>query len=184
MPKTGVSGFYTFMVTTGVYLTSKEILVMEHNFYNGLSMFVLCVAITTNYGKKIGQAIDKHVDQYEELVSHDRNSEKKMYEDGIADEKNLQWSCEGQQFLVDAKRENVLLQLEEEYRKRLFHVYNEVKKRLDCQVELGLAEGRFVQKNIVSYVVNGVQQALTPDFLNQYMDKCIQDLEVIVKKKL
>lgn len=182
MPKTGVSGLYTFMVTTGVYLFSKEILVTEHNFYNGISMFVLCVAISRKYGKQIGQAIDKHLDEYEKSVSRGRDTEKKMYEDGVAEEKQQQWSFEGQQLLVNAKRENVHLQLEEEYRKRLFHVYNTVKKRLDCQVELAKVEGRLVQKNIVSYVVNGVQQSLTPDFLNKYMDKCIEDLEVIVKR--
>lgn len=183
MPKTGVTGFYTFLVTTGTYMFSKEILVAEHNFYNGLSMLAICVVVSTKFGKTIGKHIDVHLDKYEAEMSEGRNNEKKRNEDGIADEKKLQWSHDGQLILLEAKRENVMLQLEEEYRKRLSHVYDAVKRRLDYQVELALVEGRFVHKNIVLYVVNEVQKALTPDFLNKYMDKCIQDLEVLVKTR-
>lgn len=181
IPKTGVTGFYTLIFTAGTYVTSKEILVMEHNFYNGLGMLVLCVLLTNKIGKQVAREIDKHIDQYEASYSQVRTNQKKMSEDGIKEEKKLQWSSEGQLLLLDAKRENVRLQLEYEYRKRLAHVFNEIKKRLDCQVELTQVEGRLVQKNIVAYVVNEVQKSLTPDFLNKYMDKCIEDLEVLSK---
>lgn len=155
---------------------------MEHNFYNGLSMLAICVALTKKFGKSVAKQIDKQLDEYEKDLSQNRNNRKKMLEDGIVHEKKLQWSCEGQQQLVDAKRENVHLQREAEFRKRLIHVYEEVKKRLDCQIKLTEVEGKFVHKNIVSYVVHEVTKSLTPDFLNKYMEQCIDDFAEMSKK--
>lgn len=163
-------------------MISKEILVMEHNFYNGLSVLVICIALTKKYGVKAAEQLDKLIDKYEKEVSQSRIDQKKLLEDSITHEKESQWSFEGQTLLIDAKRENVQLQLEAEYRKRLIHVYDEVKKRLDCQIELGSVEGKYVHKNIVSYVVNEVHKSLTPEFLNKYMEKCIEDMEALAKQ--
>lgn len=170
------------MFTTGTYVASKEILIMEHNFYNGLSMLIICIAVSKKFGDKIAQQIDKQIDQYETDISQNRNDEKNMFDAAIVNEKKLQWSCEGQTLLIDAKRENVHLQREAEYRKRLMHVYNEVKKRLDCQIEISKVESKLVHKNIVSYVINEVNKSLTPEFLNQYMERCIEDFADIVKR--
>lgn len=145
-------------------------------------MLAICVAVSTKFGKTIGKQIDKLVDEYEANLSKNRNDEKKMFEDSIEQEKKLQWSSEGQLLLVEAKRENVHMQREAEFRKRLMHVYEEVKKRLDCQIELSKVEGKYVHKNIVAYVINEVNKSLTPEFLNSYMDRCIEDFAAIAKK--
>lgn len=155
---------------------------MEHNFYNGLSILAICVGVTTKFGKGIGKQIDKLVDAYEADLSQSRNDEKKMLEDSIEQEKKLQWSNEGQLLLVEAKHENVHMQREAEFRKRLMRVYEEVKKRLDCQIELSKVEGRYVHKNIVAYVINEVNKSLTPEFLNSYMERCIEDFAALAKK--
>lgn len=182
MPKTGVSGFYTFLVSFGTYLASKEIYVMEHEYYNGLGMAALCIMVVRSVGKTIGKQLDQMVDKYESEFSSQREEVKKLYELTIKHEEKEQWRNEGQRMVVQAKRENVHLQLEANYRRRLFHVYKEVKKRLDYQVELVTVQDRLVHRNIVDWVIREVQKSLTPGVLDKYFDKCVEDLAKLIER--
>lgn len=87
----------------------------------------------------------------------------------------------GQTLLVQAKRENVALQLEASYRERLLTAYQQVKNRLDYQVEKTNAERRIAQKNLVEYVIARVKASITPDQEKQNINKCISDLALLAK---
>ncbi|CAH1992894.1 unnamed protein product [Acanthoscelides obtectus] len=180
--KTGVTGPYTFAFTLSTYLISKEIYVMEHEYYSGLSLLIMWIVGVKKLGPKLAEALDKKVDEYESEWNESRVQEKQILNEQISDEQKAQWSMEGQTLLIDAKRENVALQLEANYRERLLSAYREVKKRLDYQVEKQNIERRIQQKNLVDWVVAKVRASITPDQEKQNINKCIADLAVLAQK--
>lgn len=179
--KTGVTGPYAFGLGFGTYLISKEWYVMEHEYYNGLSLAILCIIGVKKMGPAIAKYIDKGIDEYEAAWNIGRVSEKDALNGQIKNEEQNQWSTEGQLLLVGAKRENVALQLEAAYRNRMMHAYNEIRRRLDYQVEKQNVERRVAQKNLVDWVVGHVLGSITADQEKQNIDKCIADLGVLAK---
>uniref|UniRef100_V5H551 ATP synthase subunit b n=1 Tax=Anoplophora glabripennis TaxID=217634 RepID=V5H551_ANOGL len=179
--KTGVTGPYTFAFTLSTYLVSKEIYVLEHEYYSGLSLLIMWIVAIKKLGPPIAAYLDKEVDEYESAWNKSRVEEKQVLGEQIADEEKAQWSLEGQNLLIQAKRENVALQLEANYRERLVTVYNDIKKRLDYQVEKQNIERRIAQKNLVDWVVGKVRASITPDQEKQNINRCISDLGLLAK---
>jgi len=128
--KTGVTGPYTLGFTLTTYLVSKEIYVLEHEYYTGISIIIMLYFATTRLGPKIAAVLDKHVDKHCEELDGGRKDTLDHLQNSIAAEEKFLWQAEGQKLLLEAKRENVLLQLEAAYRERLMTAYTMVKKRL------------------------------------------------------
>ena len=61
-PKTGVTGGWTFGTGLLVYLLSKEIWVLEHEFWNGVSLFIIIGYIVKKFGPQIGAYARKEMD--------------------------------------------------------------------------------------------------------------------------
>jgi len=179
--KTGVTGPYAFAFTVSTYLLSKEIYVLEHEYYSGLSLALIWIVAIKKLGPKLAATLDKQIDNYEKDWNEGRVQEKQVLEEQIADEEKAQWSMEGQNILIQAKRENVGLQLEAAYRERIIAAYQAIKNRLDYQVEIANAETRIAQRNLVEYVVSKVKAAITPDQEKQNINKCISDLALLAK---
>ncbi|XP_063636100.1 ATP synthase subunit b, mitochondrial [Cydia splendana] len=181
--KTGVTGPYTFGVGLATYLCSKEIYVMEHEYYSGLSLLVMVYVAAKKFGPSIGAYLDKEVDSIESSWNEGRAQTIESLEKAIAEEKKAQWRAEGQELLVQAKKENVLLQLEAAYRERLMKAYSEVKRRLDYQLEKSNVERRLAQKHMVDWIVSNVTKAITPDQEKATLDRCIADLAALAARK-
>lgn len=124
--KTGVTGPYAFGVGLMTYLFSKEIYVMEHEYYSGLSLAIMCVVAVKKLGPTISKWLDNEVDLVEKEWNQGRTDELQRRTQSIEDEKREQWRAEGSLMLMDAKKENIALQLEAAFRERSMNVYNEV----------------------------------------------------------
>ncbi len=177
--KTGVTGPYTFGVGLATYLCSKEIYVMEHEYYSGLSLGIMMIYAVKKFGPAIGAWCDKEIDQISADWNQSRIDDITNYEDQVKAEKTEQWRADGQLMLVEAKKENVALQLEAAYRERIARVYGEVKRRLDYQVACQHVVRNVNQKHMVNWIVNNVLKSITPDQEKETLSKCILDLNAI-----
>lgn len=99
---------------------------MEHEFYNGISLLIICVASVKLFGSKLAQVLDKEIDKYQNELEETRKNDVINYEDLISNEKKMQLRLDGQKMIMDIKKENVKIQLEATYRERMMQVYEEV----------------------------------------------------------
>jgi len=174
---TGVTGPYVFMGTFGTFLMSKEYFIFSFEtnilFTGGVFMIYLVKKLTPGTNKFIeGLKKDEaqvYVD-YEEHCKEELNKTAKHYEKELA-------NAEGIPMLYAAKRDNVGLQLEAEYRERQQRVYSEVKRRLDYQVETDNVKRRVEQAHMVNWIIDNVKKSITPEQEKQNLQACITRLK-------
>lgn len=59
------------------------------------------------------------------------------------------------------------------------HPYFQAKRRLDYQLELANVERNISQKNMASWITDGVLKSITPAQEQESLKKCIQDLKAL-----
>lgn len=175
--KTGVTGPYLFGTGLLTYLYSKEILIMDHEFWTGVTIVIMIVTAIKKFGPAVSAYMDKEVDALEEMLDGNRVGGMAALQEAIKNEEHSQWQAQGEKMLFDAKRENVHLQLEYEFRKRQMAVYTEVKKRLDFQFEVQNVKRRLQQKHMVNWILDSVVKSITPQQEKDTLQKCIADLK-------
>lgn len=178
-PKTGVTGPYVLTGGLLAFLLSKEYLIYEAEMNVGV---FLCIIIGFAI-RKFGPQVDAHLQNVRDTsdwlwYSWHQGSIKRLNE-YIEAIKKSQESCRGQEILFDAKRENVALQREAEYRRRLQVVYDEVKRKLDYQVASDQARKQFEQNHMVSWILRSVEDAVAKQNEKEVLSKCINDLKAL-----
>lgn len=175
--KTGVSGPYVFLGTVTTYLLSKEIWVLEHDFYCGIALLIVFAGIADKVGPGINKFIYDGITKKENELKAVRQDEIDRCKAAIDDENNAQWMATSWETLIQAKKDNVGLQLEAEYRQRLQEAYNQVKRRLDYQLETTNVMRRIEQKHMVDWIISSVKTSITPKLEEDALKKCVTDLK-------
>ncbi|GBM98207.1 ATP synthase subunit b, mitochondrial [Araneus ventricosus] len=180
--KTGVTGPYVFGAGLLTFLLSKELYVIEHEFSTGVAIFLLVYTAVKKLGPTARKWLDDDFARNVADMENQRKASLESLENAIENEKKTVWYAEGQKILMNAKRENVQMQLEAEYRRRFMHVYEQVKKRLDYQLDLINTTRKLEQKHMVDWIVNNVVKSITPQQEKEALQKCIEDLKILSTK--
>lgn len=175
--KTGVTGPYMFGIGVWTWLLSKEIYVLEHNFYNALSMFLIIGIVHNKMGPKIAEWADKHIDNWSKETKEAEDAEKVDIKATIADINDYSSKLEVYKDIMNARREAAAAAQEALYREWQVTAYQEAKKRLDYQVDLATVERRIAQKNMSSWITSNVMKSITPAQEAEALKKCISDLK-------
>jgi len=180
--KTGVTGPYMLGAGVATFLISKEWFVLDHEFYCGVFMYGLYGYGVKKFGPAVSDYCYKETSEYNKALDGLRDIDITSNESGIAACKDGIASAENQTHLFQAKKENIKLQLEAAYRERLQMVHDEVKKRLDYQLETSNVKQRFEQKHMVEWIDASVRASITPAVEDAALKQCIADLKVLAAK--
>uniref|UniRef100_A0A672YWD5 ATP synthase subunit b n=1 Tax=Sphaeramia orbicularis TaxID=375764 RepID=A0A672YWD5_9TELE len=179
-PKTGVTGPY--MLGTGLltYLLSKEIYVINHETFAALSIGAAIIYGVKKFGPSVAAFADKLNEEKVAKAQEVKDVAMTSLAEAIEDEKKEQWRVEGRGMLFDAKRNNVNMLLETNYRERLHMVTNEVKRRLDYQIALQDLHLRMEQEHMVNWVEKSVISSITPQQVSKYVQK-LQLTDIVLR---
>ncbi|XP_025408658.1 ATP synthase subunit b, mitochondrial [Sipha flava] len=180
--KTGVTGPYVFAAGITTYVLSKEIWVVDHEFPYVLATIGMFYLGWKKFGKSVAEYLDKEIDSYEADCNSSRASEVDYLKEIIEKQKKEIWRTEAQKHIMQAKRENISIQLETIYRERALQVYNQVKRRLDYQLELANLTRTVQQRHMVNWIIENVMKSLTSDQEKQSFKKCMVDLQALAAK--
>ncbi|XP_060930371.1 ATP synthase F(0) complex subunit B1, mitochondrial [Limanda limanda] len=180
-PKTGVTGPY--MLGTGLlfYILSKEIYVINHETFAGASIVAVIIYAVKKFGPSVAAFADKLNEDKVAKAQEVKTLAMASLAQAIEDEKKEQWRAEGRSMLFDAKRNNVAMLLETNYRERVHMVTHEVKRRLDYQIALQGLHRRMEQEHLVNWVEKSVIGSITPQQEKASIAKCITDLNALAK---
>lgn len=177
--KTGISGPYVFIGTVGTYLLSKELYILEHEFYNSLSLFMILIYGIKKFGPKVAKYLDDKCEEYNNMFEDERRMQVELLHAQIEEVESAKIEMEAYPLINDAKRMNIAMQLEAIYRERLMELYAEVKRRLDYNAQIDSVERRLHQKHMVQWIINSVMKAITPEQEKANLQQCIKNLETL-----
>ena len=119
-------GPYVFLTSFGTYLLSKEWYILEDEFYTGTCLLSIILFTSYKLGPKLGAYLDKEIDSAENDLNSDKEEAIAQCNTEIQNIEKEKWSAEGQLMIYDIKKQNILMQLEANYRENLAIAYTEV----------------------------------------------------------
>jgi len=178
--KLGVTGPYTLGVGFTAFLISKELWVFEEHFAEFAGFCMAAIIIQKKFGHNIAGFFDKKVDAYNDAAFVKPISDaKSVATSAITDAETSIAQMAGVKYIYEAKRENIALQLEEIYRKRLMDVHDAVKSRLDYQAATLESQRQLQKELMVKWIVESVYNNITPEQEEEALQKCFSDLRLL-----
>ncbi|XP_072045650.1 ATP synthase F(0) complex subunit B1, mitochondrial-like [Amphiura filiformis] len=176
-PKTGVTGPYVFGTGLVLFLLNKEIYILGPETMHGIAIFGIIIYSIKKFGPMIAAYMDAQRETQLKDAYEWKETQLKEFTDNVEEDFIFILCLYGRHHFFDAKRENVAMQLEIEFRERQLALSNAVKKRLDYHVDMENLQTRMQQQHMVRWIEKNVVQSITPKQEKELLDKCITDLK-------
>lgn len=182
-PKTGVTGGYLFYGGLAFYLIQKEWWVIDEE----IRLFVVFGLIFYTAYKMFGAIMAKGHDGVmirtiggaEKYVVENKSA----FKDAITTQQQYMAAYTALPPLIaEAKRENLQLQLETEYRRRLQKAHSEIKRRLDFMADLEDAKRRFQRRYMIDWIIDQVKKSITGQQEKVLLGQCVADLKSLAQR--
>lgn len=180
--KTGVTGPVAFIATFGTYLLSKEILVMEHELLTGITSTIIFTYGISKYGPKISAFFRTKTDELLDGMDHWQHGNIKMLDEMKEHYKGELGKAELIKEIYEVRRQDVDVQLEGEYRKRLKTVYDDTRRRLNYLVAVAESRRQIAYKNMVNWVITNSIASIGQKQEAAVLDNCITNLKDLARK--
>jgi len=182
-PKTGVTGGYLFYSGLAFYLIQKEWWVIDEEIRLFGIFGVIFYGVYKMMGASIAEAWDKDksaaLGRAEKYVADNRSA----FTNAIKTQQQYITAYSALPPLIaEAKRENVQLQLEAEYRRRLMKAHGEIKRRLDFMADLEDAKRRFQRRYMINWIVDQVKKSITTQNEKVLLNQCVADLKGLAQR--
>merc|ERR1719318_1772485 len=166
-----------FLSTVGTFLMSKEYFIFSFEtniLFTGLLFMTIVVKKLTPGTNELLKGLQK--DEAAVYVEYEQHCKGELQKTIDHYEKQI-GNAEAIPMLYTAKRENLGLQLEAEYRERQQKVYSEVKRRLDYQVNTDNVKRRVEQQHMVNWIIDNVKKSITPETEKENLKACLTRLK-------
>lgn len=181
-PKLGASGFYTLTGGFSLFLLSKEWVPIEHHFLAIPTVIIIFSSLLWKYGEKLSEYTSKvmKAQDQEWLDWQQRNIDllediKQNYKAELAKDNLIN-------AVYDARENDVSLQLESEYRRRVKKVFDDTKRKLNYLVSVAETENNVTRRNMVNWVIENSTKTIGAKQESEVLDNCIGNLKKLSVK--
>ncbi|KXJ26032.1 ATP synthase F(0) complex subunit B1, mitochondrial [Exaiptasia diaphana] len=177
--KTGETGHLMLFGGLGAYALSKELFVIHEETYLAAVMAGTFIWVIKKSGSSVAELLDNYSKEILDNFNLSRNQQIDALNNAIANEMKLDDMLLCRIDIAEILKENNVMGMELEYRNRLHNVKNEVKKRLDYQLELENFKRKTEQDHIIDWVEKEVIKSITPQQEKESINQCIKDLKAM-----
>ncbi|KRX94944.1 ATP synthase subunit b, mitochondrial [Trichinella pseudospiralis] len=181
---TGVTGPYILTGGLVLLILQKELLGSSHEM---VVLFVR-IAFFVYVGRKFGSLVARWaeaglVEEENKQQEFLKNRLKTLHSSVAECSKKIESYKALVPMIYEAKRENIALQIEADYRQRLAVAHKNVKQRLDYMVDSAALKRKYQRKNMLDWVVNEVKKSITAQQEKAMMTQCIDRLKELSQRK-
>lgn len=184
---TGMSGIYLIGIGTFFFLLNKQVILTLGSFATNATAPLWLYIFWTYYWRKL--VVDKPWWKEEQPEERNKDFQAQRDYDVSCAKKQIENSKiaivqeAGKKMMYESYRENVDLQLEEEYRRRMKKMHEAVVNRLEYHSAVGRAKEKFETDYMIDYVLKSARASITPQQEKDMMAKCIADLKSIAARQ-